>query len=254
MFTGIIEATATVDALVPNGPHLLTLRISGPSWLGDLQLGASVAVAGVCLTVTEADGAQGTASFEVMSETLALTSLGRLSAGDRVNVERALAAGGRLDGHVVQGHVDATGTLISRRDLPGDTHLQVRLPASLAPLVALKGSIALDGVSLTISGVSEPGSEECFVRVSLIPATIEATTLDRLAVGDRLNVEVDVLARYAARLGQFTQAEGQLATGVADQAPVEAAPAEVDVASPAHAGSAGVAPELLSAATVGARA
>ena len=246
MFTGIIEATATVDALVPNGPHLLTLRLSGPSWLGDLPLGASVAVAGVCLTVTEADGAQDTASFEVMSETLRLTALGQLSPGDRVNVERALAAGGRLDGHVVQGHVDAAGTLISRQDLPGDTHLKVRLPAALAPLVALKGSIALDGVSLTVSGVSEPESQECFVRVSLIPATIEATTLDRLAVGDPLNVEVDVLARYAARLGQFAQAASQPA-----QAPAE--PVQ-EPADPEPAGTIRVAPEQLSAATVGARA
>jgi len=197
MFTGIIEARATVTSLEHITPSLARLRLHGPDWLGEVPPGSSVAVSGVCLTAVEA--ARSGATFEVMAETLGLTTLGGLGAGDEVNLERALPAGGRLDGHVVQGHVDARGTLLASTEVPGDTRLRVAVPREIEDLVARKGSIALDGVSLTVAAVSEPGEEQPWVEVALIPVTLGATTLGLLRVGAAVNVEADVLARYAAR-------------------------------------------------------
>jgi riboflavin synthase len=160
---------------------------------GDVPHGASVAVNGVCLTVVGSIGSE--ASFDVMAETLKRSVIGSLRAGERVNLERAVRADGRLDGHIVQGHVDGTGVIASRT--PGDGWETVRfaMPVDLARYVAEKGSIAVDGVSLTVTAV---GSD--WFEVGLIPETLRVTTLGVKQPGDPVNLEVDVLAKYVARL------------------------------------------------------
>jgi riboflavin synthase len=192
MFTGIVEEVGEVAAVEPRGDSaVLTVRASRIA--DDLVHGASIAVSGVCLTVVGQD-ARGIA-FDVMGETLKRSVLGALAPGDRVNLERAVRADARLDGHVVQGHVDGTGVVVSRT--PGDAWEAVRfgLPAELARFVAEKGSIAVDGVSLTVSAVGPD-----WFDVGLIPETLRATTLRGKAPGDPVNLEVDVLAKYVARL------------------------------------------------------
>jgi riboflavin synthase len=195
VFTGIIEEIGEVAALEAHGDSaVLTVRASIIA--DDLAHGASIAVNGVCLTVVgwSGDGPTGI-RFDVMGETLKRSVIGTLAAHDRVNLERAVRADARLDGHVVQGHVDGTGVVLART--PGDQWEAVRfgLPADLARFVAEKGSIAVDGVSLTVTGV---GSD--WFEVGLIPETLRATTLGGKAAGDPVNLEVDVLAKYVARL------------------------------------------------------
>ena len=158
-------------------------------------VGSSIAVNGVCLTVVELDRAAGTFAADVMRETLNRSSLATLATGDPVNLERPVAAGGRLGGHIVQGHVDGTGKVLERT--PGDRWQLVRigLPAALARYLVEKGSIAVDGISLTISAVDDTS-----FTVSLIPETLTRTTLGRRAPGELVNLEVDVLAKYVERL------------------------------------------------------
>ncbi len=189
MFTGIIEELGEVVALESRGDSaVLAVRASTVA-----PHGASVAVNGVCLTVVGAD--TGTLSFDVMAETLKRSVVGALRAGERVNLERAVRADGRLDGHIVQGHVDGTGVVVSRT--PGDAWDAVRfsMPPELSRYVAEKGSIAVDGVSLTVTAVGDDWFE-----VGLIPETLRATTLGAKQPGDPVNLEVDVLAKYVARL------------------------------------------------------
>ena len=192
MFTGIIEELGSVTR-VSSGPGSSRLTVRGPLVTSDARAGASIAVNGVCLTVTGLDGAD--FSVDVMPETLHRSTLGRLHPGDPVNLERAMRADGRFGGHVVQGHVDGTATLVERT--PGDRWevLRLSLPGALAAYVVEKGSVTLDGVSLTV--VSVDGSS---MTVSLIPETLARTTLGTRAVGDEVNVEVDVLAKYVERL------------------------------------------------------
>lgn len=199
MFTGIVEELGEVLDLVPSGDGM-RLRVRGPQVCAAAEHGQSIAVSGVCLTVAETDGESFLA--DVMPETLARSTLGRRRPGDRVNLERARPAGGRLDGHVVQGHVDDTGQVLDRE--PGDRWEVVRISLgdSLARYVTEKGSIAVDGISLTVTGV-EPGS----FTIALIPTTLELTTLGHTAVGEPVNLEVDVLAKYVERL---LQASGRL--------------------------------------------
>jgi riboflavin synthase len=194
VFTCIIEELGEVVALEPRGDSaVLAVRASTVA-----PHGASVAVNGVCLTVVGADS--GTLSFDVMAETLKRSVVGALRAGERVNLERAVRADGRLDGHIVQGHVDGTGVVVSRT--PGDAWDAVRfgLPPELSRYVAEKGSIAVDGVSLTVTAVGDDWFE-----VGLIPETLRATTLGAKQPGDPVNLEVDVLAKYVARLVGRTQ-------------------------------------------------
>jgi len=189
VFTGIIEELGEVVALESRGDSaVLAVRASTVA-----PHGASVAVNGVCLTVVGAD--TGTLSFDVMAETLKRSVVGALRAGERVNLERAVRADGRLDGHIVQGHVDGTGVVVSRT--PGDAWDAVRfsMPPELSRYVAEKGSIAVDGVSLTVTAVGDDWFE-----VGLIPETLRATTLGAKQPGDPVNLEVDVLAKYVARL------------------------------------------------------
>jgi riboflavin synthase len=195
MFTGIIEEIGEVAALEPQGDSaVLTVRAARIA--EDLAHGASIAVNGVCLTVVGWDGAgPADVRFDVMGETLKRSVIGTLAATDRVNLERAVRVDARLDGHVVQGHVDGTGVVLSRT--PGDQWEAVRfgLPTDLARFVAEKGSIAVDGVSLTVTAVGPDWFE-----VGLIPETLRATTLGGKGAGDPVNLEVDVLAKYVARL------------------------------------------------------
>jgi riboflavin synthase len=192
MFTGIVEELGTVGA-IEHGTESAVLRIEGPLVVADAVHGASIAVNGVCLTVTEHD----TDGFtvDVMAETLRRSSLGALAPGDRVNLERAMPADGRFGGHVVQGHVDGTAVITART--PGDRWETVdfRLDPDLLRYVVEKGSITADGVSLTVSSVTDDG-----FGVSLIPTTLELTTLGHKGVGDVVNIEVDVLAKYVERL------------------------------------------------------
>lgn len=192
MFTGIVEELGTI-ARLDRGTDSARLTVRGPLVTSDATHGASIAVNGVCLTVVE--HADGEFTVDVMAETLSRSSLGSLRAGDRVNLERAMAAGGRFGGHVVQGHVDGTALVLER--VPGDRWEVVRLslPAGLARYVVEKGSITVDGVSLTVASVDDTS-----FTVSLIPTTLDLTTLGHKGIGDLVNLEVDVLAKYVERL------------------------------------------------------
>jgi riboflavin synthase len=189
VFTGIVEELGEVVA-VEELPGAARLRLRGPRVTEGVRHGDSIAVNGVCLTVVESSDGEFTA--DVIGETLARSSLGALSAGSRVNLERPMALGGRLDGHLVQGHVDGTGTIAERT---ADGTVRVQLPPGLAKYIVEKGSITVDGVSLT---VVEAG--DAHFTVSLIPTTLELTTLGVKGAGDPVNLEVDVLAKYVERL------------------------------------------------------
>ncbi len=197
MFTGIVEEQGTVVALARSA-DAARLEIAADVVLGDVRHGDSIAVDGCCLTVValgeSADGRR-TWTADVMAETLERTALGALRPGAPVNLERALAAGGRLGGHVVQGHVDGVGTVLRRE--PGERWdvVEISLPADLARYVVSKGSIAVDGVSLTVVDAGEDR-----FTVSLIPETLARTTLGTRAVGEQVNLETDVLARHVERL------------------------------------------------------
>jgi riboflavin synthase len=189
VFTGIVEELGEVVA-VEELPGAARFRLRGPRVTEGVRHGESIAVNGVCLTAVDVAGGEFTA--DVIAETLSRSSLGALTVGSRVNLERPLALGGRLDGHLVQGHVDGTGT-ITERTAQGE--VRVRIPQELARYVVEKGSITVDGVSLT---VVEAGDEH--FSVSLIPTTLEETTLGVKGAGDPVNLEVDVLAKYVERL------------------------------------------------------
>ncbi len=192
MFTGIVEELGHVVSLA-HGPDSAVVRIRGPLVTADAAPGASIAVNGICLTVVEHDA--DSFSVDVMAETLRRTCLGELTPGSPVNLERAVAVGDRLGGHLVQGHVDGTGTILARQ--PGDRWevVTISLPGELARYVVEKGSITVDGVSLTIAGL-----DDASFQVSLIPTTLALTTLGTKQVGEPVNLEVDVLAKYVERL------------------------------------------------------
>ncbi|MCL1898387.1 MAG: riboflavin synthase [Micrococcales bacterium] len=192
MFTGLVEAMGTLVKFAQRGSGAL-LQVQAPMITPELQLGDSVAVNGVCLTVTDLD--QGAFSADVMAETLRRTTLGELASGAKVNLERAVRADGRLGGHIVQGHVDGIGQLISRSEGVDWDDLVFGLPSQLARYAASKGSIAIDGVSLTVTSVSDQD-----FGVSLIPATLNQTTLGNVRAGDKVNLEMDVIAKYVERL------------------------------------------------------
>jgi riboflavin synthase len=192
MFTGIVEELGEIAA-IEQAEASARLRVHGPLVTSDAKHGDSIAVNGVCLTVVEA--ADGHFTADVIAETLDRSSLGALTPGAKVNLERSVPVGGRLSGHIVQGHVDATSTVLARH--PGDRWEDVwfELPASLARFVAEKGAIAIDGISLTVCDVTADR-----FSVSLIPTTLDATTLGGARVGDTVNLEADVIAKYTERL------------------------------------------------------
>jgi riboflavin synthase len=192
MFTGIVEELGTVAAIEPQG-DALRLSIRAATVLDDVRLGDSIAVNGCCLTVADVESGVWTA--DVMQETLDKTSLLGAGPGDRVNLERAVTAGTRLGGHIVQGHVDGVGTVVRRTPSEHWEVVQISLPEELSRYLVDKGSITVDGVSLT---VVEAGVDS--FTVSLIPETLARTTLGFRAPGDRVNLEVDVIAKYVERL------------------------------------------------------
>ena len=204
MFTGIIAEQGKVLSVDRNGDISATVRLHAPGSTEGLALGGSIAVNGVCLTATEIDGKD--FSVDVMGETLTRSTIGELAAGDPVNLERCVPAGGRLDGHVVQGHVDGVGQLLEREALGNWDRLRFGVPAGLARYIAEKGSIAVDGVSLTVTAVSPAAEPEPWFEVGLIPTTLADTGLGAKAPGSHVNLEVDVLAKYTERLLAFSGA------------------------------------------------
>jgi riboflavin synthase len=204
MFTGIVEELGFLAAL-ERLERAARLTLKAPGVATDARPGDSIAVNGVCLTVVEATGAGFTA--DVMAETLDRSSLGRLGTGDQVNLERAATLSTRLGGHLVQGHVDGVGTVLERR---ADTHweiVRIALPAGLGRYVVEKGSIAVDGVSLTVTAVTPE-----YFEVSLIPTTLAQTTLGTRPLGAEVNLEVDVVAKYVEKLVAGHVVAGQVAT------------------------------------------
>jgi riboflavin synthase len=201
MFTGIIEELGQVVGLEP-GADSARLTVHGPLVTADAVPGASISVNGVCLTVVEFG--EGRFTADVMAETLARSSLSTAAPGVPVNLERPVPVNGRLGGHVVQGHVDGTGTVVER--VPGDRWelVRVAVPAELARYVVSKGSIAVDGVSLTVAELRDEPDGTATVTVSLIPETLTRTTLGHRGIGDLVNLEVDVLAKYVERMQDRT--------------------------------------------------
>ena len=195
MFTGIIEELGEILAWEPT-TDAAKLTVRAPLAVSDAKHGDSISVSGVCLTVVEQGDDWFTA--DVMAETIAMSTLGGAIAGRTVNIERAAQVGDRLGGHIVQGHIDGTSTLLSVTEGGAWRVLRFSLTPELAPLVARKGSIAIDGVSLTVSAVGID-----WLEVSLIPETLVATTLGAKTVGDSVNIETDILARHVARMQEF---------------------------------------------------
>jgi riboflavin synthase len=197
MFTGIVEELGEIVAK-DELPDAARFTVRGPVVTSDAGHGDSIAVNGVCLTVVEVlpDGGF---TADVMQESLNRSSLGALDVGSRVNLERAAALGSRLGGHLVQGHVDGTGKIIGRSPSENWTVVRIALPTSVARYVVEKGSITVDGVSLTVSGLGVDDGEHWF-EISLIPTTLDLTTLGTAEVGSPVNLEVDVIAKYVERL------------------------------------------------------
>lgn len=206
MFTGIISGMGRIESIAatPETDSVI-LRVSAPHHTGDLEPGGSIAVNGVCLTATSITG--DTLSLDVMGETLNHTTIGALAPGESINLERCVQAGGRLDGHVVQGHVDGVGALLEHESLGAWDRFRFRIPFALARYVAKKGSIAIDGVSLTVTEVSDASETEQWFEVGIIPTTLRETTLGQREPGSAVNLEVDVMAKYAERLASFNTTE-----------------------------------------------
>jgi riboflavin synthase len=197
MFTGIVTDIGEVATVAPQAEGLVRLKIACGYDPDTIEIGASIACSGVCLTVVGRgrDGNRAWFAVDAAAETLQVTTVGRWQTGTRINLERALKVGDELGGHIVAGHADGIATLTAREDLTDMARLTFRVPAELARFVAPKGSVALDGVSLTVNEVTG----DTF-SVLIIPHTLKVTTLDALALGNEVNVEVDLMARYAARL------------------------------------------------------
>lgn len=200
MFTGIITAIGTIRELSDRGD--LRAVIACPYDPAGIAIGASIACSGVCLTVVERGGAAGDAWFavDVSGETVSCTAQGQWTAGRKLNLEQALKLGDELGGHIVTGHVDAVGKVTLRETVGGSLHVAITTSAEIAPFVAPKGSITVDGVSLTVNAVDDHADGRCTFHLNLIPHTADVTTLGNLAEGDSVNLEIDVLARYLQRM------------------------------------------------------
>lgn len=200
MFTGIITAIGTIRETREQGD--LRAVIACPYDPAHMAIGASIACSGVCLTVVERGGAAGDAWFavDISGETISRTAQGQWTAGRKLNLEQALKLGDELGGHIVTGHVDAVGRVASREEIGGSLHVKITAPAEIAPYIATKGSITVDGVSLTVNALDDHADGSCDFHLNLIPHTAEVTTLGALREGDAVNLEIDVLARYLQRL------------------------------------------------------
>lgn len=193
MFTGIVQGVGRIRSVEPRGGDVTLWIETGPVALDDVAAGGSIAVSGACLTATRLEAHAFAA--DVSRETLTLTTLGEAAAGRRVNIEKALAAGQPLGGHYVTGHVDGIGHVVSRHDDARSVRMEFEVPAELARYVARKGSVCVDGVSLTVNGVAGRRFD-----VNLVPHTLELTTLGDLRAGAAVNIEVDIIARYLERM------------------------------------------------------
>jgi len=202
MFTGLIEDTGKVSSLIKKG-EAGVLTVETALVTSEIAIGDSVAVNGACLTVT-AKG-EHTLSFDVSPESISRTLIGRLSSGSRVNLERALKLGDRMGGHIVSGHVDCTGQLIRSENRSGNYQLQFTISAEQARYLVEKGSVTVDGVSLTVNSVTQNS-----FSVNIIPHTFSATTLEQLKIGDRVNIETDIIGKYVERLTKPWNSEGGL--------------------------------------------
>lgn len=196
MFTGIVSDLGSIRSRQPTDAGAL-IDIEAPATVHGLTVGDSVAVNGVCLTAVAVTDS--TFSVDVIHETLARTALGSLDAGDPVDLERPMPGDGRFDGHIVQGHVDGVGRIATITEEGASRRLRIGIPDELARYTVEKGSIAVDGVSLTITAVSAAG-EDAWFEVALIPHTLDVTVLGSRSIGDPVNLEVDVLAKYVERL------------------------------------------------------
>jgi riboflavin synthase len=200
MFTGIVTAIGTIDSTQQRGD--LRLRIRAPLDPARIDIGASIACSGVCLTVVERGGSAGDAWFEVdvSGETVSRTVPGMWGAGAKLNLEPSLRLGDELGGHIVTGHVDSVGEVVLFRLEGASWKVAIRARAELAPFIAEKGSITVNGVSLTVNDVRDRPDGACDFLLNIIPHTAEVTTLGELMVGDHVNLEIDVLARYLKRM------------------------------------------------------
>jgi riboflavin synthase len=199
MFTGIVTDMGEVRSMRPQADNLHRITISCRYPRAELVEGASIACSGVCMTVVGAgeEGGRSWFAVDAAAETLAVTTVGRWRHGAHVNLERALKMGDELGGHIVAGHVDGIATIIAREDMTDMARFALRVPPALARFIAPKGSVALDGVSLTVNEV-----EGDSFSVLIIPHTLQVTTFGTLREGDEVNLEIDTMARYAARLMQ----------------------------------------------------
>jgi len=207
MFTGIIAALGKIESLQATGGDIrMTVDTQGLD-LSDVKLGDSVANNGVCLTVVQMANAQ--LSFDVSRESLERTSLGSLSAGSEINLEKALAVGDRLGGHFVSGHVDGLGKVIARQESARSVQFRFEVPAGLERYIAEKGSICIDGTSLTVNNVSHVSGEQVnWFEVNIIPHTMQETIMSGYKIGSQVNLEVDLIARYLERLLPDNKSQG----------------------------------------------
>jgi riboflavin synthase len=195
MFTGLVEETGVVRSVEP-GDEAIRLRVQAKVCAGDVRLGDSVAINGCCLTVVERRAGRGGAvlAFDLLRETWERTNLSSVTAGSKVNLERSLAVGQRLGGHFVTGHIDGTGTITAWERRGNDHVLEIAAPRDVRRYVVFKGSVAVDGISLTVAAVTRGG-----FRIWIIPHTHEVTALNERKVGDRVNLEADMLGKYVER-------------------------------------------------------
>lgn len=208
MFTGLIEELGSITAIEPVGDSL-RLTVRGPKVVADASHGDSISVNGTCLTVIEQT--EDTFTADVMAQTIKMSAVPDLEVGSPVNLERAALAGDRLGGHIVQGHVDGTATLTAITEAEQWRVLRFGLSRELSALLVDKGSVTVSGVSLTVSNISDPSEPDQWFEVSLIPETLVATIMGSLKVGDRVNIETDMLARHVARMMHFPEVLGKLA-------------------------------------------
>lgn len=202
MFTGIITDVGTIEAVEPRGDT--RIRIATSYDPADIDLGASIACSGVCLTVVNksAGGAPGWFAVDVSGETQSRTAHGQWTVGRRLNLERSLKLGDELGGHIVTGHVDGTGTIVELHEEGGSKRITILAGAEIAPYIAEKGSVTLDGVSLTVNAV-EDTPEGVRIGVNIIPHTAAVTAIGTAALGNTMNIEIDVLARYLQRMEDY---------------------------------------------------
>ena len=200
MFTGIVSAIGTIRASEQRGD--LRLTIACPYDPPTMALGASIACSGVCLTVVDKGGTEGDSWFavDVSNETVSRTAATMWDTGRALNLEQALKLGDELGGHLVTGHVDAVGEVVGRREEGGSIRLDIAAPAAIAPFIAEKGSVTVDGVSLTVNGVADRADGSTMFALNIIPHTAEVTTLGALREGDAVNLEIDTIARYLQRM------------------------------------------------------